>query len=93
MSTDKKELTIPSIHLNGSGIKNLTEQYEEAITAVDDALKALPVPHGRDYYVQEEGAYERAREQFKGQVSQLNGVLDELTAIYRGIRRQERAAS
>ena len=93
MSNDKKELTIPSVHLNGSGILNLTEQYEEAITAVDNALKVLPVPHGRDYYVQEEGAFERAREQFRAQNAKLAEVLEELRVIYRGVRRQERTAS
>jgi hypothetical protein len=84
---------VPSIHLNGSGAKNLTEQYEEAIETVSDAIDALPVPHGRDYYVQEDGSFERAREQFEEQVAQLNTVLEELKTIYRGIRRQERAAS
>ena len=84
---------IPSIHLNGSGIKNLTEQYEEAIESVSNTINALPVPQGRDYYVKEEGSFERAREQFTGQVAKLNEVLEELKTIYRGIRRQERAAS
>ena len=88
MST-KPEPVVPSIHLNGSGIKNLTEQYEEGI----EAVSAVPVPHARDYYVQEEGSFERAREQFNGQVLKLNSVLEELKTIYRGVRRQERAAS
>ena len=92
MST-KPEPVVPSIHLNGSGIKNLTEQYEEGIEAVSAAINALPVPHARDYYVQEEGSFERAREQFNGQVLKLNSVLEELKTIYRGVRRQERAAS
>lgn len=83
----------PSIHLNGSGIKNLTEQYEEGVEAISKAINALPVPHARDYYVQEAGAFEAARDQYNAQVLKLNQVREELKTIYRGIRRQERAAS
>lgn len=92
MST-KPEPVVPSIHLNGSGFKNLTEQYEEAIEAVSNTINTLPVPHGRDYYVQEEGSFERARDQFNAQVLKLDALREELKATYRGIRRQERAAS
>lgn len=84
---------IPTIHLNGSGATNLADQYREAIEAVSEAINKLPVPHGRDYYVQEAGAYEAARNQFNAQVLKLNEVRDQLRTIYRSIRRQERAAS
>lgn len=83
-------LKIPTVHLNGSGFKLLTEQYEVATRAVGAALDALPVPHGRDYYVQEDGAYEVARKQFHDQHAKLTEVLTELRTIYREIHRQER---
>jgi len=83
----------PSIHLNGSGIKNLTDQYEGALEAVSNAINALPVPHGRDYYVLEDGSFEVARKQYNAQVLKLNAVLEDLRSIYRNIRRQERGAA
>lgn len=83
----------PSIHLNGSGIKNLTDQYEEALEAVSNAINALPVPHGRDYYVLEDGSFEVARKQYTAQILKLNAVLEDLRSIYHNIRRQERGAA
>jgi len=88
----KPKPVVPSTHLNGSGFKNLTEQYEKAIESVGNAINALPVPHARDYYVQEEGAFKIARDQYNEHVLKLSAVHEELKTIYRGIRRQERAA-
>ena len=87
------ETVVPSIHFNGSGVKNLTSQYKEAIEAVSNAINALPAPHARDYYVQEAGALEVARKQFSEQILKLEGVRNELKTIYFGIKAQERAAS
>ena len=87
MSNDK-ELTVPTVHLNGSGFKLLMEQYREAVEAVGNACEALPVPHGRDYYVQADGTYKVARQQFQGQHAKLTEVLTELRTIAREIYRQ-----
>lgn len=84
----KESLTVPTLHLNGSGFENLEEQYRQALEALKDAYDKLPVPHGRDYYVQPEGAYEAARSQFFSQKEKLGDVLDELRKIYREIQRQ-----
>lgn len=87
MPTDDmtSELTIPTVHMNGSGAKNLNEQYRGALEAIQEARQALPVPHGRDYYVQEEGAYEKARAQFEDQVRKLGEVEEQLSGILLGI--------
>jgi hypothetical protein len=81
------------VHLNGSGARLLKEQYKKAIEALEAALEAVPVPHGRDYYVIPEGepGYKEARDQFEEQVRVLRGVKEELLATYRGIVQQERA--
>lgn len=88
-----QKTVIPTVHLNGSGAKNLKAQYEEAIDAVSTAINALPAPHARDYYVQEDGAFEVARKQFREQILKLEAVREELKTIYFGITDQERAAS
>ena len=88
--SNQQDLTTPMVHLNGSGFKNLEEQYREGLQAVEDAIQKLPVPHGRDYYVQDDGAYLKARAQFEGQLQKLNEVQEELTAILRAVYRQER---
>lgn len=51
MSSEAK----PTIHMNGSGIKNLTEDLETAYAAVREALEkvARAAPNMRDYYVQD----------------------------------------
>lgn len=93
MSSNPKELKVPTVHLNGSGFENLHEQYLEGVRALNEALDKIPVPHARDYYVQEDGAFEEAREQFHQQRAKVKDVLDELRAIYREIARQQRGAA
>ena len=85
-----KDLTVPSLHLNGSGWDNLYEQYTGALEAIKTALEKLPRPHGRDYYVQGDDAFAEARRQFDGQRDHLTAVEDELTAILSEIYRQHR---
>jgi len=82
------DLTIPTLHLNGSGFKNLYEQYTGALSAITKALDSLPVPHGRDYYVVE-GAYEKARTQYDAQVAKLKALEAELMTVLEQIVEQE----
>jgi len=83
-------LTTPTLHLNGSGFDNLNRDYLEALHAVEDAIQKLPVPHGRDYYVQGDDAYLKARAQFEAQVTKLSEVKNELMSILRDVCRQQR---
>jgi len=90
MATKQIELTVPTLHLNGSGYDNLNPQYRGALEALRTARQALPVPHGRDYYVQEDGAFEKARAQFEAQLHKLEEVEEELSGILLGILEQRR---
>ena len=56
-------LTVPTVHLNGTGRKTLQEDYFRAYRALDDALEAFYKIefNARDYYVQEDGAFYKAR--------------------------------
>lgn len=83
-------LTMPTLHLNGSGYRNLDKQYREALTKIEEAYDSIPVPHARDYYVQDDGAFERARDQFQKRSENLMAVRNELHEIYRDIQKQNR---
>lgn len=88
--SETPSLITPTIHLNGSGFDNLNRDYLEALHAVEDALQKLPVPHGRDYYVQGDDAYLKARAQFEAQADKLMEVKKDLMTILRDVCRQQR---
>lgn len=88
MEKPKDNLTIPTVHLNGSGFENLQSQYREALERLREARRAIPVPHGRDYYVQDDGAYLRARKQFEAQLAKIEELEEELSGILLGIMEQ-----
>ena len=81
MAQTSEALTVPTLHLNGSGWENLHKDYTEALEALRTAREKLPRPHGRDYYVQDDAAFTKARDQFNVQMTKLSEVEEELTAI------------
>lgn len=90
MTKSKDDLTIPTLHLNGSGFENLNRDYRAALAKLREAREALPVPHGRDYYVQDDGAFKRARAQFEAQRRRIEEVEEELSGILLGVIEQHR---
>ena len=76
------ELTFPSIHLNGSSRKMLTEGYHNAYVAVQAAIRAFNEIdfNARDYYVQPVGAWSRARTERDCAAAHLRQVRDYLEA-------------
>ena len=56
-------LTLPTIHLNGTGADSLKREYRAARRAIGAAVDALAAAtcNARDFYPQEHGAWERAR--------------------------------
>lgn len=57
--------TLPTIHLNGTGADALRQEYRavrKAIAAASDALAAATC-NQRDFYPQEPGAWQRARDE------------------------------
>lgn len=83
----------PTIHLNGTSAEALEKQYKEVYQAVDAALNmhAQAAPHARDYYVQEDGAYEVARVEHAGRTLKLKTVRSELLEIIESIQKQKDA--
>jgi hypothetical protein len=56
-------VTLPTIHLNGTGAKNLEGEYRGVRLAIDDVVLMLEraTCNARDFYLQGPGAYEKAR--------------------------------
>lgn len=77
------QLRKPTIHLNGTSVKILHEQFSEAYSKVGEAIKSLEEtqPNGRDYYPQGEGALKEAMDQYLSRVQRLQSVRDELLEL------------
>ena len=76
------DLTLPSIHLNGSGRRMLTEDYTTAYHALQAAIRAFQSIdcNARDYYTQGADAFYQARSQRDIQLQHLAGVQHYLEA-------------
>jgi hypothetical protein len=70
------DLTLPSIHLNGTGRKMLTDDYGVAYRTLQAAIRAFQSIefNARDYYPQGADAFARARSQRDVQLHHLAEV-------------------
>lgn len=90
-------MTFPTVHLNGTSAQDLLEGYERAHEALREAMEALAqaAPNGRDYYVQQPGAFESAIAEHQSRMTRLRDVSLELEALAEHVsvedmRRRER---
>ena len=83
-------MTVPTIHLNGTSAQSLLNGYFKAHRAAMDAIEALArtAPNGRDYYVQEDTAIDRAKIEHDARMRRLRDVIEELEAIICSIQEQ-----
>lgn len=75
--TPEAVLTLPTVHLNGSGRQRLLDINQAALAAIDAALEALheAAPHGRDYYVNPDPeAYSKAAVEHGARIDTLTKV-------------------
>lgn len=88
--TEKSDLIIPRVHLNGSDKGNLLHGYLNAYARIDEALTALSQtwPHARDYYVQGKPAERISMAQHESRMQRLRDVKRELGWIIEGIDAQ-----
>jgi hypothetical protein len=86
---EKPKLTIPSVHTNGTSFSGLHGPLVRAGEALGAAVGDLAecAPHGRDYYIQGEDAYAKARDEHLSRVKRLQSVLDELKIIARQVQK------
>ena len=75
---------LPTIHINGTSAKSLTEDYAQARRAVQEAVNALRAVdfNARDYYVQGPGAWTAA-------VQQREDVYQHLSAAFNALHEHE----
>jgi len=83
-------LTIPTLHLNGSGGQQLAEQIEAAQSSLFRALNdlAFTAPNARDYYPQGDQAFTAACYEHRLRVARVQDVLAELATVHTGITKQ-----
>ena len=77
---NKTTTILPTIHLNGSSAKSLTDDYSRARRAVQEASIALMSVdfNARDYYVQGPSAWTEAVKQRHDLYQHLSDVFDAL---------------
>ncbi len=87
---EKPKLTVPTVHLNGTSFAGLYDPMVRAVEEVAGAVAALAecAPHGRDYYLQGEDAYAKAREEHLSRLNRLQSVLDEVKVLARQVKKQ-----
>lgn len=83
-------MRVPTIHLNGTSARELVDQIETAMGALQTAITALgeTAPNGRDYYPQGPTAIGEAGREHQARIDRLQGVRQELEALYAGIDEQ-----
>ena len=76
-------ITLPTVHLNGTSRDGLLEGYIAAMDAIRLARKALQsaAPHARDYYVQAGDTFCLAQNQHFVRLARLRETLDELNTL------------
>jgi hypothetical protein len=69
--------TLPTVHLNGTGRQSLSDEYMAAYTAARRAFDALcdATCNARDYYVQGDDAYFKARDERDRQLDNLRDLI------------------
>ncbi len=75
------KLIVPTVHMNGTSKRDLLEQYVDAMQAIQEAIEALPHPHGRDYYVVSESELMEALLQRKAWQEKLSSIYNDLEQI------------
>jgi broad specificity polyphosphatase/5'/3'-nucleotidase SurE len=83
-------LNVPTVHINGTGKRELLEQLSRAAHALREADAALAqaTPHDRDYYVQGPSEGPQARREHADRRARIQEVITELEVIAAEIFRQ-----
>jgi hypothetical protein len=81
----------PTIHLNGTDLRSLKEQAENAGRALAAAIGALhdASPNGRDYYPQGDDAGVKARAEHTERMQSLYKIQDEFRELYEYLEEAE----
>ena len=80
---EQTELTMPTVHLNGSDGQTLLAGYNTALEALHDAHATIQMaaPHGRDYYVQGGAAITAAIAEHVERLSKITQIIAEIMVL------------
>ena len=83
-------LTFPRVHLNGTDKDSLLRQQLDCMTALRQAhdVMAKNSLHSRDYYVIDDTAYLRARDEHLARMEAITNVIAEYEQIAEAIHAQ-----
>ena len=83
-------MQFPRIHSNGTNGRVLLNEYLDAITALENVLKAVSkiTVHGRDYYTISSTAASTTFAKHIKHLQKLTNIKDELTEIALNIQKQ-----
>jgi hypothetical protein len=84
-------LTFPTIHLNGTSADSLNQGWCDAYNAISGAIEALQqaCPNERDYYLQQPGAFKKARNEHIARIRKLEAVQLELVELTENVYSQQ----
>lgn len=87
---EQVEITVPTVHRNGTDGEALRRGYCEAMATLRSAIEAATMvyPNGRDYYVQGPGAIRRAMKEHEARLGRLQSVLEEWQHLAKGVYSQ-----
>lgn len=76
-------ITLPTIHINGTGAKTLFDDYRAAMDAISDARQVLNKIefHPRDYYVQGDNTFAKAQTERREMYAKLDDIWENLMAV------------
>jgi hypothetical protein len=83
LNNETTKLPTPTIHLNGTGARDLRAQAKEVYRGLNDALQAMrqAMPHGRDYYPQGDAALTKARDAHTEMIIMVTRIQDEYLSL------------
>jgi hypothetical protein len=89
-NSERAEMTVPTIHLNGTSKAQLVESLCNASVALRAAYTALKetAPNGRDYYPQGPAAMDAAQEEHFDRLRRVDAVRKEIDQLTIAIDQQ-----
>lgn len=83
----EKSVTMPTVHMGGTDVESLLNDYLAALNAAKKLMAVLPSPNGRDY--PEAGTYDGAYADHMRRIDTIRGVFDELQAIVHHVAEED----
>ncbi len=83
-ATPRYVIPPPTVHLGGNSREALLAEYRRAANALYAAIRALPCPHGRDYYLtgDEVNPGGAARAAVRAMARDLEAMAESLGEVY-----------